>query len=710
MIVLIVCVFYVSYQQAATKSIVASAALAAHGQARDLSAEIHKAHAMLSRYSSWMQTGVGFDDSLGGVDGLAAYLVTIDAKLLTIESANYVAAQELIGAIREQFEQYSTVFMRTAELIDSNPFISTNTLITSYEPFDQLAEQAIALEAFFASYLKELEEQALQAQQNTFAQVVAVTFFAFLATLLTGLLFGRAISKPVHSMSDAISRLTAGDYTVEIENTDRRNEIGIMAQAIERFRGQLLEKERLESESQLAANNGRIRHALGSANTNLIVTDETGNAIFVNESMRSLLKNVQAHLPMLTHSVDAQDYASLNISALLQGSSASIDICSIEQAHNSEQHYGEYTLQQILSPVFSEGHERIGLVFEWIDLSEQKTRETQIEHSNAEEQLRANHLQTSADELLRVVEAALDGDLTHRIALDGDDAIAHVGSTMDSFFQVLAKNVAEIASNAKELDEFSGSFQKKNAQLFDMAKNASEQVRELSTSSEEISHNVSSVSAAVTQMDASIREIARNSEEAASVAEEAVGIAESADTLMRRLSDSSVGIGDMIKVITSIAEQTNLLALNATIEAARAGDAGKGFAVVANEVKELAKETANATDEISRRIGTIQTDSGGAVTAIGEITTIVSSINNLQTQIACGIQEQKLATQSISRSAMETDGRTTEIASNVVQVSASTEHTLAGAVDAQEEATTLRQMATSMKALAAQFKIAEDVR
>src|SRR5690606_26053119 len=116
------------------------------------------------------------------------------------------------------------------------------------------------------------------------------------------------------------------------------------------------------------------------------------------------------------------------------------------------------------------------------------------------------------------------------------------------------------------------------------------------------------------------------------------------------LSESSAQIGEVIDVITSIAAQTNLLALNATLEAARAGEAGKGFAVVANEVKELAKQTSLATDEIGTRIAAIQRDSSGAVEAIGRIQEVIARVADLQTTIASAVEEQTATTNEISRS------------------------------------------------------------
>jgi methyl-accepting chemotaxis protein len=209
-------------------------------------------------------------------------------------------------------------------------------------------------------------------------------------------------------------------------------------------------------------------------------------------------------------------------------------------------------------------------------------------------------------------------------------------------------------------------------------------------------------------MGASIKEIAKNATEAAKIATSAVRGAEDANATVSKLGESSCEIGQVIKVITSIAQQTNLLALNATIEAARAGEAGKGFAVVANEVKELAKETAKATEDISRKIEAIQTDTTAAVNAIASISGVIHQINDISNTIATAVEEQNATTNEMSRNLNEASNSTGEITSNIAGVATAAQGTTRGASDTQRASQQLVEMSQQLRSLVGQFRINGD--
>jgi methyl-accepting chemotaxis protein len=181
-------------------------------------------------------------------------------------------------------------------------------------------------------------------------------------------------------------------------------------------------------------------------------------------------------------------------------------------------------------------------------------------------------------------------------------------------------------------------------------------------------------------------------------------VAANTNTTVVKLGASSAEIGTVVKVITSIAEQTNLLALNATIEAARAGEAGKGFAVVANEVKDLARATAEATSDISRRIAAIQSDAEAAVHAIGEITEIIGRVSETQASIASAVEEQTATTNEIGRNVAEAARGSHEIAANVGVMAEAFNHSAQGAAQTRDTAAELSHLAMELQQLVGSFQ------
>ena len=267
----------------------------------------------------------------------------------------------------------------------------------------------------------------------------------------------------------------------------------------------------------------------------------------------------------------------------------------------------------------------------------------------------------------------------------------------ESMIQI-SQSAAALAASAEELWAVS-------QQMSGNAEETAVQSKVVANASDDVSKRVSVVATSSEEMQASIREISKAANESATVARNAVTAAQSANATVHQLGESSAGIGKVIKVITSIAQQTNLLALNATIEAARAGEAGKGFAVVANEVKELAKETARATEEIGQKVEAIQHDTSSAVNAIAQIGDIIKEINDISNNIAAAVEEQTVTTNEISRNVTEAAGGTTDIANNIAGVATAAQDTTRGAADTQTAAQALSKMASELQTLVGRFRL-----
>lgn len=246
-----------------------------------------------------------------------------------------------------------------------------------------------------------------------------------------------------------------------------------------------------------------------------------------------------------------------------------------------------------------------------------------------------------------------DGDLTSRVQIVRNDDIGDMGVAYNRATESLGGLIASSSNMSGKVVDAANELYSSSLEVKEVAESVSEQSQSVASIAEQVSRNVETVAAGAEEMGAAIREISSNSSEAARVAKEATQVAQETNSLFVQLGNSSTEIGEVVKAITQIAEQTNLLALNATIEAARAGDAGKGFAVVAGEVKDLANETAKATDLIGNKVSQIQQDSEAAGNAVERISGIIASINDYQTTIAAAVEEQTATTNEMSRSVSE---------------------------------------------------------
>ncbi|MEA5506307.1 methyl-accepting chemotaxis protein [Halotia wernerae UHCC 0503] len=314
------------------------------------------------------------------------------------------------------------------------------------------------------------------------------------------------------------------------------------------------------------------------------------------------------------------------------------------------------------------------------------------------------NLQEQIKSINQVTLIVAQGNLSQQIEVDNAGEFKQITDNANQMISSLKSSIKQMAEVATAVASSSEELTAVSKEMTDNAEQTAEQATSASASAEQVSLNTSTIVTAVEEMNASIREIAKTVTEGAKITTEAVKTADRTNETINKLGQSSIEIGKVIKVITSIAGQTNLLALNATIEAARAGDAGRGFAVVANEVKELAKQTANATEDISQRIEAIQSDTKGAVQAITEITRIINQINELQSTIASAVEEQTATTNEIGRNIAEVAQGTSAIAKNIGIVALNAQSTTTGNSNTLEAATELSRMAVDLQKAVNKFK------
>ena len=458
--------------------------------------------------------------------------------------------------------------------------------------------------------------------------------------------------------------------------------------------------EQLKIETEVA----RIQSMMEQAPVNIMFADKDLVIRYLNPASTKTLKTLQHLLPVPVEKMIGQNIDVFHKNPSYQRGILS-DPKNLPRQANIQ--VGPETLDLLVSPILDQNNKYLGAMVTWEVITQKLATEKQIKDLAEKERLQAEELRSKVDSMLEVVNAVSEGDLTKEVTVSGQDAIGRMGEGLTQLLVKLRHTFGSFGTSASTLAAASEELSAVATQMAANSEETAVQANVVSAAAEQVSKNTQTVATGIEEMSASIKEIAKNATEAAKVATGAVKVAETTNATITKLGESSIEIGKVIKVITSIAQQTNLLALNATIEAARAGEAGKGFAVVANEVKELAKETAKATEDISQKIEAIQSDTKGAVRAIAEISAVINQINDISSTIASAVEEQTATTNEISRNVAEASKGTTEIAQNITSVAEAAKNTTEGANNSQRATEELTRMSVELQALVNEFNVGD---
>ncbi|RJQ50714.1 MAG: methyl-accepting chemotaxis protein [Desulfobacteraceae bacterium] len=325
------------------------------------------------------------------------------------------------------------------------------------------------------------------------------------------------------------------------------------------------------------------------------------------------------------------------------------------------------------------------------------------------------------------------GDLTARIAVNAEDEIGKLSKSFNVFIEKLQGIIKQIAGGVETLSTSFTDLSVLSDQMSQAARDTSDKSNLVATASREMSDRMNTAAAAMEQsttntqavaagaeeMSATVSEIAKNSERARSISDQAAKQAADTAGMMELLGKAAQSIGEVVETITEISEQVNLLALNATIEAARAGEAGKGFAVVANEIKELARQTAQATQDIEEKIGSIQGTTFKAVKDIDHIVNTIKEVNDVVSGIAAAVEEQSSSTteiasnvshvadgiQDVNAHVSQSSAVASRISSDISSVNATANEMSTSSAQVNRSAHNLSKLSEELKCIVDQFKI-----
>lgn len=582
-------------------------------------------------------------------------------------------------------------------------------LETSNKPLDFSALDSIISELHVAAN-RAVQQFVEQSESKIYRMEVRVFWISIVAIILGSLLsflIGSSIIRSIRNTSKAIRGFAQGDLTTRLGSGESGEFLKLSKDfdntmdALENALGD----ESVDWSYDFSAARkslSRIQSMVHGAPSAIIMLDPEGHIGYTNPAATRMLNAYHSCFGE-TDELEGRSVATIFLQDGESVLAKAID--KSELPYNTVMACADEYLSLDIAPITSEQGDYLGPMLTIRIVTESAVLEKQVAEKQEQEKKDALALQKDVDHLLNAVNAASAGDLRQTLPNSSNSAMKQISDGLDKLFGSLRTSFANILQHATTVASASEQLSGFGGQMGSQAKKTSSEATHVAEAANDVNHNVQNVAAATHQMTTTVNGIAEHAVKASETAATAVTLTEKTDSTVRRLSQSSSGIGNILKVITSIAEQTNLLALNATIEAARAGDAGKGFAVVANEVKELAKATAEATEEISQRIGAIQSDSEDAARAISEIGEITGKIHHSQELISDSVEEQKSVTSEINRSITEVAETIASIASSIDTVSSGATETLEGTDGMGKAAEELARLGVELQTETSRFEI-----